>query len=103
MSFKFTVIEGLAPTDSDYEMVYNMAIDNTLSPFWQWAKESGVNDLTFQVLTAVEDSTYRDHMKVFACFEKEQSYNDFVLQYTWNCPKTKLTSDSDGNMIYEKI
>lgn len=101
MSFKFNVIKGSAPTDSDYEMVFNMAVNNTLKPYWDWANECGVEDLTFEILTEQNELSYGNEMKVFACFENEQNYNDFVLQNTWTCPKTKMVSDQQGNMIYE--
>ena len=93
---KYLIIKTTAPSDSDYEMITDAAIQNTLSEYWQWAEESDV-DIRFAIQYPEEKQGFYDAgMHVYAEFEQEQDYKDFVVQHMWQLPKTKLNLEGEA-------
>ena len=39
---------------------------------------------------------YEHGMKVMACFENKDDYNDLAVTHIWNTPKNKLLMENDG-------
>lgn len=99
--YKYCVIDTNAPSDSDYEVFTDNGVHNTLREYWDWCRETDV-DVEFEIRYYDRfESMYEHGMKVMACFENKDDYNDFAVTHIWNTPKNKLIMEND-EWIYEK-
>jgi hypothetical protein len=98
--YRHLVIQAVAPQDSDYEVYTDMAVQNTLLEYWQWAEESGISDMRFEVVYSEKQGCYSSLMEVFALFEYKRSLAEFKLCHMWTLPKTKLGAGLDHKVLY---
>lgn len=88
MRKEYKVIDSNVSDNADYEWLTENGIHNTLKPYWDWAKETKVN-LEFEVRYP-ESRTWGVNVQVFAIFNNDADYRDFVAQFVWDLPKTTL-------------
>ena len=98
---KYCVIDTNAPSDSDYEIITENAIHNTLREYWKWCNDTDV-DVEFEIRYYDKvESMYDNGLKVLACFKHKQDYDDFVVTHIWNTPKDDLKM-VNHEWFYEK-
>lgn len=90
---EFVMIDARVSDDADYEWMYEQGLQNTLRPYWDWAKEANIA-VQFEVVYPKVDPSWGNRMYVVAKFENDIDRKDFIANHTWDLPKTTLKAES---------
>ena len=81
MNYRFPVIFTSIADSSDYDIMVDNGIYNTLSPLWSWAEDQGI-DISFEKLILNDPSTYSLKLRVDARFEDTAHLALFKLSFS---------------------
>jgi len=96
---KVRVIQATVKDDSDYDFIYDNAVQNTLKDYWTWA-ETSKGTVCFE--KNYEDIGYSLTLCVDAKFDEPEDYALFKLLHGGN-PLNKLVVDNklEGHFEYD--
>lgn len=78
---RFPVILTSIADSSDYDIMIDNGIHNTLSPLWSWSEEQGIR-LSFEKHIDNDPSTYSLRLRVDALFEDPAHFALFKLSFS---------------------
>lgn len=90
---EFVMIDARVSDSGDYDWLYEQGIQNTLRPYWDWAREAEM-EVQFEVVYPEVDPSWGNRMYVVAKFENDIDRKDFIANHTWDLPKTVLKAES---------
>ena len=95
---KVRIIEANVKDDSDYDYIYDNAMQNTLEYLWKWAEHSK-GTVSFE--KSFEDIGYTLTLCVDAVFDQPEDYAVFKLAYDGK-PYTKLELNNmmEGKFVH---
>ncbi len=80
MKNKLIIVRTSMSDDSDYSYIYDTAIQNTLDPYWAWAKENNIN-VNFTKNVDNDVSTWQLKLAVVAEFSNPTDLALFKLSF----------------------
>lgn len=98
MKNKLVIIKTNINDDADYSYIYDHAIQNTLTPYWQWTAENDVN-VAFEKHTDNDLATYSLRLAVTATFENPSDLAMFKLTFG-KFPLQSISKDSIENVHF---
>lgn len=84
--------------DADHSFIYDTAIQNTLEPYWEWAKENDVS-VNFTKHTDNDVSTWQLKLAIVAEFPTDTDMALFKLSFG-NFPLTQFDMKSLNNACF---
>ncbi len=78
---KFPVIFTSIADSSDYDIMVDNGIHNTLGPLWRWSEEQGIR-ISFEKHIVNDISTYSLRLRVDALFEDPAHLALFKLSFS---------------------
>jgi len=98
MKNKLVIIKTKISEDADHSYMYDHAIQNTLTPYWQWTAENAVN-VAFKKHTDNDVATYSLRLAVTATFENSSDLAMFKLTFG-KFPLQSISKDSMENIHF---
>lgn len=80
MKNKLVVVRTSMSDDSDYNYIYDIAVNNTLEPYWQWAKDNNI-DISFTKHTDNNVATWNLMLAIVAEFPTDTDMALFKLTF----------------------
>ncbi len=77
---RFPVIRCAINDSSDYDLMVDNGIHNTLGPLWSWAEEQGIN-LSFEKNVDNDPANFSLRLQVNAVFEDQAHLALFKLSF----------------------
>lgn len=99
MRKEYKIIDSVVSDNADYEWMTENGIHNTLKPYWQWAEDTDAH-VEFEVRYPEDPKQWGMTIQVFALFDTDADYRDFVAQHVWTLPKTRLTAEKMDEALF---